>query len=152
MVGPARGEARRVFLPRVCEERLGLCSDSLSSGVRHSERVSPGLRRMRRQAMRHRQSRRSIRVVWTAFLLAASAQPLAAQIAAPVDADLTQDAPAVAQPSEPAVFAPGDLGFRFHGYLRSGFGVDNTGKGQQPFIAPLAGSRYRLGNEAETYL
>ena len=23
---------------------------------------------------------------------------------------------------------------------------------QQPFIAPLAGSKYRLGNEAETYL
>ena len=45
-----------------------------------------------------------------------------------------------------------DTGFRFHGYLRSGFGVDGTGKGQQPFIAPLAGSKYRLGNEAETYL
>lgn len=45
-----------------------------------------------------------------------------------------------------------DTGFRFHGYLRSGFGVDGSGKGQQPFIAPLAGSKYRLGNEAETYL
>jgi maltoporin len=30
--------------------------------------------------------------------------------------------------------------------------VDATGKGQQAFIAPLAGSKYRLGNEAETYL
>jgi maltoporin len=56
------------------------------------------------------------------------------------------------QPAAPGVPAPGDLGFRFHGYLRSGFGVDSTGKGQQPFIAPLAGSKYRLGNEAETYL
>ena len=45
-----------------------------------------------------------------------------------------------------------DTGFRFHGYLRSGFGVDGSGNGQQPFIAPLAGSKYRLGNEAETYL
>jgi len=45
-----------------------------------------------------------------------------------------------------------DTGFRFHGYVRSGFGVDGTGKGQQPFIAPFAGSKYRLGNEAETYL
>ena len=45
-----------------------------------------------------------------------------------------------------------DTGFRFHGYLRSGFGVDGSGKGQQPFMAPLAGSKYRLGNEAETYL
>jgi maltoporin len=30
--------------------------------------------------------------------------------------------------------------------------VDQTGKGQQPFQAPLAGAKYRLGNEAETYL
>ena len=30
--------------------------------------------------------------------------------------------------------------------------MDGTGKGQQPFIAPLAGAKYRLGNEAETYL
>jgi maltoporin len=56
------------------------------------------------------------------------------------------------QPPPPAGPGPGDLGFRFHGYLRSGFGVDGNGKGQQPFIAPLAGSKYRLGNEAETYL
>jgi maltoporin len=53
-------------------------------------------------------------------------------------------------PEAPA--PPGETGFRFHGYLRSGFGVDGTGKGQQPFMAPLAGSKYRLGNEAETYL
>ena len=60
---------------------------------------------------------------------------------------------AVSLPSaQPAGIAPADLGFRFHGYVRSGFGVDATGKGQQPFIAPLAGSKYRLGNEAETYL
>jgi hypothetical protein len=52
----------------------------------------------------------------------------------------------------PGTPGPGDLGFRFHGYLRSRFGVDSTGKGQQPFIAPLARSKYRLGNEAETYL
>jgi maltoporin len=30
--------------------------------------------------------------------------------------------------------------------------VDGSGKGQQPFKAPLAGAKYRLGNEAETYL
>jgi maltoporin len=60
-------------------------------------------------------------------------------------------APCLAQP-EPVPVTPADLGFRFHGYLRSGFGVDATGKGQQPFQAPLAGSKYRLGNEAETYL
>jgi maltoporin len=72
--------------------------------------------------------------------------------------------PATAQPPEPTAPPPGPSppaaqgpppdtpGFRFHGYLRSGFGVDENGKGQQPFIAPLAGSKYRLGNEAETYL
>lgn len=57
-------------------------------------------------------------------------------------------APPPPAPSPP----PDETGFRFHGYLRAGFGVDGTGKGQQPFIAPLAGSKYRLGNEAETYL
>lgn len=74
----------------------------------------------------------------------ASAQTASGQVA------LTQE-PAAA-PAQPPVFTPADLGFRFHGYVRSGFGVDGDGKGQQPFIAPLAGSKYRLGNEAETYL
>lgn len=60
-------------------------------------------------------------------------------------------APAPVPPPSPDV-PPGETGFRFHGYLRSGFGVDGSGKGQQPFKAPLAGSKYRLGNEAETYL
>jgi maltoporin len=58
--------------------------------------------------------------------------------------------PEAAKSSPPG--APDELGFRFHGYRRSGFGVDGTGKGQQPFIAPLAPAKYRLGNEAETYL
>ena len=48
--------------------------------------------------------------------------------------------------------APDPTGFHFHGYLRSGFGVDGSGKGQSPFQAPLAGAKYRLGNEVETYL
>ena len=71
---------------------------------------------------------------------------------------LAQDPPPPARPPvvpagepEPDV-PPGETGFRFHGYLRSGFGVDGSGKGQQPFKVPLAGSKYRLGNEAETYL
>ena len=58
----------------------------------------------------------------------------------------------LAEAAAPGTPDPGDLGFRFHGYLRSGFGVDSHGKGQQPFQAPLAGAKYRLGNEAETYL
>jgi maltoporin len=83
------------------------------------------------------------------LLLAATAQPLSAQ-AASGQAVVAQDA--AVPPAPPPVFTPADLGFRFHGYVRSGFGVDGDGKGQQPFIAPLAGSKYRLGNEAETYL
>jgi len=97
--------------------------------------------------MRQRRWRGCPSVFQTALLVAASARSLVAQSAAPVDSASTQRSPASAvQPSEPAVFAPGDLGFRFHGYLRSGFGVDGDGKGQQPFIAPLAGSKYRLGS------
>ena len=81
-----------------------------------------------------------------ALLLSRVAQPSAAQTPEP--------APQSPGPSPPDAQAPPPdaTGFGFHGYLRSGFGVDASGKGQQPFIAPLAGSKYRLGNEAETYL
>jgi maltoporin len=77
--------------------------------------------------------------------LAASARPLCAQVSPPVT-------PPDAAPPQTAGPPPDELGFRFHGYLRSGFGVDGTGKGQQPFQAPLSPAKYRLGNEAETYL
>ena len=43
-------------------------------------------------------------------------------------------------------------GFRFLGYLRSGFGVAGTGDPQEAFKAPNAGAKYRLGNETEAYL
>ena len=43
-------------------------------------------------------------------------------------------------------------GFRFQGYLRSGFGVAGTGDPQEGFRAPNAGAKYRLGNETEAYL
>jgi maltoporin len=43
-------------------------------------------------------------------------------------------------------------GFRFQGYLRSGFGVAGTGNPQEAFRAPNAGAKYRLGNETEAYL
>ena len=42
--------------------------------------------------------------------------------------------------------------FGFYGYFRSGFGLDSKGKSMAPFQAPNAESKYRLGNEAETYL
>ena len=41
--------------------------------------------------------------------------------------------------------------FEFHGYLRSGFGLNSKGGQQVPFKAPGAQAKYRLGNEAETY-
>jgi maltoporin len=80
------------------------------------------------------------------LLVIGGSAPLAAQEGDPVSSQPTPAEPVVPpSPSDPT-------GFRFHGYLRSGFGVDGSGKGQQPFAAPLAGSKYRLGNEAETYL
>ena len=42
-------------------------------------------------------------------------------------------------------------GFEFHGYMRSGFGVNDKGGHQVPFQAPGADAKYRLGNETETY-
>lgn len=41
--------------------------------------------------------------------------------------------------------------FEFHGYFRSGYGVNSAGGQQVAFSAPGAGAKYRLGNEAETY-
>ena len=41
--------------------------------------------------------------------------------------------------------------FEFHGYLRSGYGLDGAGGQQVAFEAPGAGAKFRLGNEAETY-
>jgi maltoporin len=68
------------------------------------------------------------------------------------DPAAAEQATATEEKTAPEPPPPPDLGFRFHGYLRSGYGVDKEGKGQQPFQAPLAGAKYRLGNEAETYL
>lgn len=44
------------------------------------------------------------------------------------------------------------LGFEFHGYFRAGFGVNDKGDSMEAFRAPNAGAKYRLGNEAETYI
>ena len=41
--------------------------------------------------------------------------------------------------------------FEFHGYFRSGYGVNSEGGQQVAFQAPGAGAKYRLGNETETY-
>jgi len=44
------------------------------------------------------------------------------------------------------------LDFGFFGYLRAGYGGDGKGNTQSTFQAPNSGAKYRLGNEAETYL
>lgn len=41
--------------------------------------------------------------------------------------------------------------FEFHGYLRSGSGLNGEGGKMTAFQAPGAGAKYRLGNEADTY-
>jgi maltoporin len=41
--------------------------------------------------------------------------------------------------------------FEFHGYLRSGYGLNSEGGQQVAFQAPGTEAKYRLGNEAETY-
>src|SRR5258707_15505444 len=41
--------------------------------------------------------------------------------------------------------------FEFHGYFRSGYGLNSKGGSQAAFQAPGADAKYRLGNEAETY-
>ncbi|ABF39462.1 porin, LamB type [Candidatus Koribacter versatilis Ellin345] len=41
--------------------------------------------------------------------------------------------------------------FEFHGYLRSGAGINSEGGQMVAFQAPGAGAKYRLGNEADTY-
>ncbi|MFZ0590038.1 MAG: carbohydrate porin [Bryobacteraceae bacterium] len=41
--------------------------------------------------------------------------------------------------------------FEFHGYFRSGYGINSVGGQQVAFQAPGADAKYRLGNEAETY-
>lgn len=50
------------------------------------------------------------------------------------------------------LFAQNYKSFGFYGYFRSGFGLDSKGKSMAPFQAPNAEAKYRLGNEAETYL
>src|SRR6266436_8778670 len=41
--------------------------------------------------------------------------------------------------------------FEFHGYFRSGYGLNSLGGQQVAFQAPGAAAKYRLGNEPETY-
>jgi maltoporin len=42
--------------------------------------------------------------------------------------------------------------FEFHGYFRAGLGSNGQGDPMEAFQAPNAGTKYRLGNEAEAYI
>ena len=92
----------------------------------------------------------------------AHAQPAAEPAPAPAAA------PAPATPPPPTVASSNPLAqdqldqvrqmimampkvFEFHGYFRSGFGVNAKGGDQDAFQAPGAFAKYRLGNETETY-
>ncbi len=56
-------------------------------------------------------------------------------------------------PSLPEAFVErATLDFEFHGYFRAGLGVNGDGDAMEAFKAPGAESKYRLGNEAETYI
>jgi maltoporin len=60
---------------------------------------------------------------------------------------------AIQQQQNQSILKESDLwGFEFHGYLRSGFGINSYGNTMAAFQAPGSGAKYRLGNEAETYL
>ena len=54
-------------------------------------------------------------------------------------------------PFDPAQLYKLPRPFEFHGYLRSGFGLNGEEGKMEAFKAPGAGAKYRLGNEAETY-
>lgn len=43
-------------------------------------------------------------------------------------------------------------GLEYHGYFRSGYGVNSKGGKMQAFQAPDSLAKYRLGNEQETYI
>src|SRR5262245_51328414 len=60
--------------------------------------------------------------------------------------DLLREAETKIEGLEAAVRA-----FEFHGYFRSGYGVNSVGGQQVAFQAPGAGAKFRLGNETETY-
>src|ERR1044071_8883849 len=55
------------------------------------------------------------------------------------------------RPFDPAQLYKLPRPFEFHGYFRSGFGLNGEEGKMEAFKAPGAGAKFRLGNEAETY-
>ena len=73
-------------------------------------------------------------------------QPLQGQLPSAPTYDFMRDADTKIRKLEEQVKS-----FEFHGYLRSGYGLNSRGGQQVAFQAPGADAKYRLGNEAETY-
>ena len=88
---------------------------------------------------------------WAALLLLASAQPLDAQSTDTGTFSLRNRSSRRCGYEPRLQSRPGIWGFDFTATCDRA-SASTVGKGQQPFKAPLAGARYRLGNEAETYL
>lgn len=86
----------------------------------------------------NRNPRRGTRLRWWSLALAF---PLLAPLVAAAD-----------DPQPSPTPDPRPAGFRFHGYLRSGYGVNGRGDPQEAFRAPNANAKYRLGNETEAYV
>jgi hypothetical protein len=74
------------------------------------------------------------------------AQTLQGRLPSQPTYDLLRDAEVKIQKLEEQAKA-----FEFHGYFRSGAGLNSKGGQQVAFQAPGADAKYRLGNEAETY-
>jgi maltoporin len=102
-------------------------------------------------------------VVFSASVAAAQTAPSAPTAPAAPPATSSPATPSVADsgPGETTIQATGaptaPPPFEFHGYIRSGFGVNGKGGDQDSFHAPGTGipggatARYRLGNETDTY-
>ena len=75
-----------------------------------------------------------------------SAQTLQGQLPSAPTYELLRDADTKIQKLEEQMKS-----FEFHGYFRSGYGLNGKGGQQVAFQAPGADAKYRLGNEAETY-
>jgi hypothetical protein len=90
------------------------------------------------ETMGHR-SRIGVHVLWAMLFFSATVRPVFGQSS--VTAASPPALAIVHAQQEPGAAGPGDLGFRFQGYLRSGLGGDGDGNAQQPFQAPLAGAK-----------
>jgi maltoporin len=94
-----------------------------------------------------------------------AADQIAAQIAKPITGDQAQDEKTLqAQTTSDTSYVQlrdsdnriekleqNAKSFEYHGYFRSGYGLNERGGQQIAFQAPGAGAKFRLGNEAETY-